>query len=162
MRLLSAPILLTFALTASSALAYQAPDKAALQKRVAELKESVAANKAKLAQYQWTETTTILLKGEVKKTDQSLCKYGPDGKVQKTPMGAPAPPPQQEGRHGRLKEKMVEKKVGELKDYGAQLKSLIGEYVPPDRDKIQAAFQAGNASITPEGGVTSLVFNNYY
>ena len=61
-----------------------------------------------------------------------------------------------------MKEKIVEKKVGELKDYGAELKSLIGQYVPPDRDKIQAAFQAGNANITPEGGVTSLVFNNYY
>ena len=163
MVLRSAGILLSFALTASSALAYQAPDKAALQKRVAELKESVAANKAKLAQYQWTETVTILLKGEVKKTEQNLCKYGPDGKVQKTPMGAPAPPPQQpEGRRGRMKEKIVEKKVGELKDYGAELKTLIGQYVPPSRDKIQAAFQAGNASITPEGGTTSLVFNNYY
>jgi hypothetical protein len=163
MHLRPTSILLSVALTASSALAFQAPDKAALQQRVAALKESVATNKAKLAQYQWTETTTILLKGEVKKTEQNLCKYGPDGKVQKTPMGAPAPPPQQpEGRRGRLKEKIVEKKVGELKDYGAQLKSLIGEYVPPDRDKIQAAFQAGNASITPAGGVTSLVFNNYY
>jgi len=163
MFLRSAGILLSFALTASSALAYQAPDKGALQQRVAALKESVAANKAKLAQYQWTETVTILLKGEVKKTEQNLCKYGPDGKVQKTPIGAPAPPPQQpEGRRGRLKEKVVEKKVGELKDYGAQLKSLIGQYVPPDRDKIQAAFQAGNASVTPAGGVTSLVFNNYY
>ena len=101
MHLRSTSLLLTLALTASSTLAYQAPDKAALQKRVAELKESVAANKAKLAQYQWTETTTILLKGEVKKTEQNLCKYGPDGKVQKTPMGAPAPPPQQpEGREG--------------------------------------------------------------
>src|SRR3954447_16710161 len=115
MHVRSASIFLSIALTASSSVAYQAPDKAGLQQRVAALKDSVAANKAKLAQYQWTETVTILLKGEVKKTEQNLCKYGPDGKVQKTPMGAPAPPPQQpEGRHGRLKEKIVEKKVGEL------------------------------------------------
>jgi hypothetical protein len=164
MYLRSTNILLALTLTSASSFAFQAPDKAALQARVAELKESVAANKAKLAKYQWTETTTILLKGEVKKTETSTCVYGPDGKVQKTPVGAPAPAPQQEGgrRGGRMKEKIVEKKVDELKDYGARLKSLIGEYVPPDRDKIQAAFQAGNASVTPSGGVTSLVLNNYY
>ena len=163
MHLRSTNILLALALTAPSIFAFQAPDKAALQARVAELKESVAANKAKLAKYQWTETTTILLKGEVKKTETSTCVYGPDGKVQKTPVGAPAPQQQQEsGRRGRLKEKVVEKKVDELKDYGARLKSLIGEYVPPSRDKIQDTFQAGNASLTPAGGVTSLILNNYY
>ena len=161
---LRSSILLALAFTAPSIIAFQAPDKAALQQRVAELKESVAANKAKLAKYQWTETTTILLKGEVKKTETSTCVYGPDGKVQKTPVGAPAPAQEQQGgrRGGKMKEKIVEKKVDELKDYGTRLKSLIGEYVPPDRDKIQDTFQAGNARLTPSGGVTSLVLNNYY
>ena len=167
MRLRSTSLLLVLvlALTSYSTLAFQAPDKAALQQRVADLKESVAANKARLAQYQWTETTTTLLKGEVKKTEQNLCRYGPDGKVQKTPVGAQAPAPQpqqQQQRGGRVKSRIVEKKTEEFKDYGARLKSLIGEYVPPSRDNIQAAFQAGNASVTPSGGVTSLVFSNYY
>lgn len=164
MHLRSTKALLAFTLTTPFIFAFQAPDKAALQQRVAELKESVAANKAKLAKYQWTETTTILLKGEVKKTETSTCVYGPDGKVQKTPVGAPAAPAQQEGgrRGGRMKEKIVEKKVDEMKDYGARLKALIGEYVPPNRDKIQDTFQAGNASLTPSGGVTSLILNNYY
>lgn len=158
-----AGIFLTLALTASSTLAFQAPDKQALQQRVAALKESVGANRTKLQQYQWTETTTILLKGEVKKTEQSLCRYGPDGKVQKTPVGGATPPQQeQQQRGGRLKAKIVEKKVDEMKDYGARLKSLIGEYVPPNRDKIQDTFQAGNASMTPAGGVSSLALSNYY
>ena len=160
MSLRSPSIFFALALTASSALAFQAPDKAALQQRVTELKESVAANKAKLAKYQWTETTTTLLKGEVKKTETSLCQYGPDGKVQKTPVGPPPAPPEQ--KRG-LKGKVVEKKVDELKDYGTRLKSLIGEYVPPSRDKIQEAFQAGNVSVTPSaGGVSSIVISNYY
>ncbi|HEX2972308.1 MAG TPA: hypothetical protein VHP11_08235 [Tepidisphaeraceae bacterium] len=154
-------LLLTLALTA-----FQAPDKAALQQRVADLKESVAANKAKLAQYQWTETTTTLLKGEVKKTEESLCRYGPDGKVQKTPVVSPTASqeqPQKQQRGGRLKSRVVEKKTEEFKDYGARLKSLIGEYVPPNRDKIQDAFQAGNATLTPTpGGPTSLTLTNYY
>jgi len=159
-----ASILLSLALIAPSSPAFQSPDKAALQKRVADLKESVAANRARLAQYQWTETTTILLKGEVRKTETSLCRYGPDGKVQKTPTGAPAAPPQQPsgGRGGRLKARVVEKKVDEMKDYGARLKSLIGEYVPPNRDKIQDAFQAGNVKLAPSGGLSSINIANYY
>ncbi|HMF54220.1 MAG TPA: hypothetical protein VK593_07715 [Edaphobacter sp.] len=160
----SAGIFLSLALTASSALAFQAPDKAALQQRVAALKESIAANRAKLEKYQWTETTTILLKGQVKKTEQNLCRYGADGKVQKTPVGAPAAAPQQQQqqRGGRMKARIIEKKVDEMKDYGARLKSLVGEYVPPNRDKIQEAFQAGNASMTPSDGITSLALSNYY
>jgi hypothetical protein len=159
----SAGILFAAALTASSALAFQAPDKAALGQRVAALKESVAANRAKLEKYQWTETTTIILKGQTRKTEQSLCRYGPDGKVQKTPIGAPgAQPQQQEQRGGRFKARIVEKKVDEMKEYGARLKSLVGEYVPPNRDKIQDAFQAGNASMTPSGGMVSLALSNYY
>jgi hypothetical protein len=163
MSLRFASIFLALALTTSSALAFQAPDKAALQQRVAALKDSLAANRARLEKYQWTETTTILLKGEVKKTEQSLCHYGLDGKVQKTPVGAPAAPPQQQAqRGGRFKARIVEKKVDEMKDYGARLKSLIGEYVPPDRDKIQDAFQAGKANIAPGDGVSSLTLSDYY
>lgn len=153
----TASLLFALTITAAAAYAFQNP---ALQQRVNELKESVAANKTKLQAYQWTETTTILLKGEVKKTEQNMCQYGPDGKVVKTPLGPPpAPPQQQRGVKGRI----IEKKVDELKDYGERLKSLIGEYVPPTRENIQNAFQAGNASLTPSpGGVASLVFANYY
>lgn len=160
MRLLSAPILLSVTLTASSALAYQASDNAALQKRVAALKESVAANRAKLAKYQWSETTTILIKGEAKKNETNICRLGPDGKVQKTPLGpSPDTPEKQRGIKGRI----VGKKVDELKDYGVRLKSLVGQYVPPNRDKIQTAFQAGNLSVTPSpDGLSAIVINNYY
>jgi hypothetical protein len=163
MRLRSAAVVLSLSLAAYSSPAFQTPDKAALQKRVADLKESVASNRARLAQYQWTENTTILLKGEVRKTEQSLCRYGPDGKVQKTPVGAPAAQPQQQsGRGGRLKARIVEKKVDEMKDYGARLKALIGEYVPPNRDKIQDSFQSGKANLSPSGGLTTLALNDYY
>jgi hypothetical protein len=155
MRLRSAPLLLALALTASA----QAPDKAAVQARVAELKQSVAANRGKLANYQWTEITTILLKGEVKKTETSLCKFGPDGTIQKQPLG---PSPEQNEKPRGLKGKIVAKKVDELKDYGTRLKSLISHYTPPNRDKIQTAFQAGNVSIAPGDGVTSMTISNYY
>ncbi|HXC95978.1 MAG TPA: hypothetical protein VNU92_09760 [Edaphobacter sp.] len=131
-----------------------------LEQRVTELKESVAANGAKLQKYQWTETATTLVKGETRKTEQFLCQYGPDGKVQKTLQGTPPAPPEEP--HG-LRGKIVAKKVGEMKDYGERLKSLIGEYVPPSQDSIQTVFQAGNATtFSTPGGIPSVILNNYY
>src|ERR1700758_1115087 len=83
----------------------------ARQEKVAALKQSLAQNQAALKQYSWTETTQVSLKGEVKKTEQKQCQYGPDGKVQKTPIpGAEsASEPKKEGggrgrRGGAVKE----------------------------------------------------------
>jgi len=40
-----------------------------------------------LLQYQWTGTTQLTLKGDQKPPTQNSCRYGPDGQVQKTPIG---------------------------------------------------------------------------
>ena len=64
-----------------------------LQQKLATVKESVARNQAALRQYTWTEQTNVSLKGEVKKSTEDICRYGPDGTLQKTPMSAPPPRP---------------------------------------------------------------------
>lgn len=126
--------------------------------KVAALKEALAANQTALKGYTWTETTEISLKGEVKKKEQKLCRYGADGKIQKTPLGDQAASKAQADsgggrggrRGGRMKEHIVEKKVGEIKDYMGKVAALVGEYVPPDKDKIQAAKDAGHVSMKPD------------
>jgi hypothetical protein len=136
------------------------PVKAALEQRLSEVKQSIAQNQARLRAYAWTESTEISLKGEVKKREQKACAYGPDGKVQKTPIGAPPPAPEQSsGRRGRVKAKIVEKKVDELTDYMERAASLVHRYVPPDAESMQAAFQAGKASLNSATG--ALTFNDY-
>jgi len=128
----------------------QAP---APQEQIAALKQSLAANQAALRQYSWIETTTISLKGEVKKQEQKRCYYGADGKVQKEPVpgAAPASQPQQSGggRGGRLKKKIVENKVDDLKDYMERTAALVHSYVPSDSSRIQAAQSAGHVSVEP-------------
>lgn len=136
------------------------PDKAALQQRVAELKKSVADNQAKLRKYQWLETTQVSVKGETKKKEDQQCRYGPDGKVVKTPVAGNPQQPQEQPRG--LKKKIVEKKVAETKDYAERVKSLIGHYVPPETEKMQAALQAGHASLSPAGNITTITFTDYY
>jgi 23S rRNA pseudoU1915 N3-methylase RlmH len=134
------------------------------QEKIAAVKESLAKNQAALRQYSWIETTQVSLKGEVKKTEQKQCFYGAEGKVTKTPMPGAAPPqqpPQSGGRGGRLKQKVVENKVEETKEYMEQVAALVHAYVPPDPQKIQAAQAGGNVSVEPTATTTTMTVKNY-
>ena len=121
----------------------------AIQEKVAEVKAAAAANKQALAQYTWVETDTISLKGEEKKQEHFQVRLGPDGKPQKTPLDAAAP---SEPSGGRLKRHIVEKKVDEYKEYADQIKALIQQYLPPDRDAIGQAYQKDNVMVGPAPG----------
>jgi hypothetical protein len=129
----------------------------ALQQRLAAVQQAMAQNKQKLRQYQWIETTQLTLKGDAKPPKQSLCQYGPDGQVQKTPIGAPAAQPS----GGRLKQRIVEKKKEEMQDYMGDVKGILGMYVPPDPQRMEQAYQAGKVSLNPAGNVVNLVFRDY-
>jgi hypothetical protein len=155
--LLTAAALLALLLSASPRANAQAgPD---VQQKLAAVKQSIAENQQKLHQYQWTEATQLTLNGDAKPPSQSMCQYGPDGTVQKTPMSPPPPPPS----GGRLKQKIIANKTAEMKDYMGQVKTLLALYVPPNPQKMQQAYGAGKASLnpSPDSGTTSLVFKDY-
>lgn len=128
-----------------------------LQQKLAAVKQAAAENKQQLRQYQWTETTQLTLKGDAKPPSQKLCQYGPDGQVQKTPIG---PPPEQPSG-GRMKRRIIEKKKEEIADYMDDVKGLLTMYVPPDPQKMQQAFQAGKVSFNPAGGLVNVIFADY-
>jgi hypothetical protein len=132
-----------------------------LQQKVAEVKEAMAANKQALAQYTWQEQVTVSLKGEQKKQEHFQVRLGPDGKPQKQSLDAPQAPAAPSG--GRIKQRVVEKKKDEYKDYVDQIKALIQQYVPPDKDMLGQAAQKGNIALGPAGapGQYRLVLTNY-
>jgi hypothetical protein len=130
---------------------------AEMQQKLAAVKQSVGENQQKLHQYQWKETTQLTLKGDPKPPSESACQYGPDGKVQKTPLTAPAPPPS----GGRLKQKVIANKKEEMQDYMGDVKVLLAKYVPPNPQAMQQAFQAGKVSLTPGSGMAQIVFKDY-
>ncbi len=121
------------------------------------VQQAVAENKQKLLQYQWIETTQLTLNGDPKPPTQNMCRYGPDGQVQKSPVGPPPPPPS----GGRVKQRVIEKKKAEIKDYMGDVKGVIGLYVPPDPQKMQQAIQSGKVSLNPAGGMVNIVFTDY-
>lgn len=133
------------------------PQSAELQEKLAAVKQAAAENKQRLLQYQWIETTQLTLKGNQKPPMENSCRYGPDGQVQKTPIGPPPQPPS----GGRMKQRIIEKKKEEMKDYMQDVKSVLAMYVPPDPQRIQQAYQAGNVALNPVPGAVNLVFSNY-
>lgn len=137
----------------------QNPD---LQQKIAEIKDAAALNKQMLAQYTWQEQVTISLKGEQKKQELFQVRQGPDGKPQKSQIDTGGNQ-SSGGREGRLKKRVVEKKTEEYKDYADSIKTLIEQYLPPDKNLLEQARQQGNISIAPQAdpGVYSLAIANY-
>src|ERR1700761_1920857 len=130
-----------------------------LQAKIAEVTEASKANKEALSHYNWQESVTTSIKGEVKKQQLFLVSVGPDGQQQKTEINAQ--PDQASG--GPLKRHIVAKKKAEYKDYGEQIADLARSYTQPDPDRLQQAYQQGNISMQLGGGETSmtLIIKNY-
>ncbi len=131
-----------------------------LQEKLADIKQSSAANKQALAHYTWLEQQTISLKGDVKKNQQFQVRIGPDGLQQKTELN-PQPAPQPSG--GRLKQHIVAKKTDEFEAYGQQIAALGKQYSQPDMQALEQAHQQGNISMQPNGttGTVSLIIKSY-
>ena len=129
-----------------------------LQQKLAAAKQSAAQNQQALRSYSWLEKTELSFKGEVKNTKIDSCRYGPDGKIQKTPVSEPPPPEQKRGVRGRV----VAKKTGEMKEELESASALVHQYLPPAPDKMQAVMNGGKAALGQAGpGVVALKFPDY-
>ena len=130
-----------------------------MEQKLMAIKEAQAANKQKLAQYTWTETESIAIKGDVKdtKTYQVQMVNGQQQKTlvndQKASSGG--------GREGRIKERIIEKKTEEYQEYGQSIGALAKQYTTPNPEALMQAKQAGNISLEPGAGTVSLVIKNY-
>ena len=111
-----------------------------MEQKLMAIKEAQAANKQKLAQYTWTETETIAIKGDVKdtKTYQVQMVNGQQQKTlvndQKASSGG--------GREGRVKERIIEKKTEEYQEYGQSIGALAKQYTTAQSRSLDAG-QAG-------------------
>jgi hypothetical protein len=129
-----------------------------LQQKLAAAKESAARNQQALRSYSWLEKTALSLKGEVKNEKVDMCRYGPDGKVQKTPVVEPPPPEKKRGLRGKI----VAKKTAEMKEELEAAVALVQQYVPPAPDLMQVVMNAGTASLAQAGpGFAALRFPGY-
>lgn len=145
----AAPFLLVCSLAA------QTPEPPNLQQKIAQIQQDSGKNKELLRDYQWTETTTITIDGNQRPPRVSLCRYGPDGTVEKTPMGGQDTTQQGQmggmGPRGMLVRKLIAgRKKKAIEKEVADIRSVAKMYIPLDREKLKAAFAAGRVTI--EGG----------
>lgn len=149
---------IAFSLAAFALIASRPAAAQDLKQKLAAAKEAAAKNAQAQRAYTWIEKTELLLKGEVKNTKVDSCRYGPDGKVVKTPVVTPPPAEKKRG----LKGKIVAKKTEEMKDELESAVALVQRYVPPSPDKIQVVMDAGTASMSQAGpGALALKFPGY-
>jgi hypothetical protein len=129
-----------------------------LQQKLAAAKQNAARNQQALRSYGWIEKVELSLKGEVKNTAVNSCRYGADGKVQKTAVVEPPPPEKKRGLRG----KVIAKKTSEMKAELEAATALVHQYVPPDPGMMQVVMNAGTASLAQAGpGVLVLKFPGY-
>jgi len=132
-----------------------------LQEELASVKASTAENQRKLHQYTWAETSRITVNGDAKPPKESSCSYGPDGKVQKVPIGGAADATASSAGGGRLRQRIVAKKTAEMKDYMKEVGGVISLYMPPNPQRMQEAFQNKKVSMGRAEGLSDLVFKDY-
>lgn len=152
---------------AGLAFAAQGPgaQNADMQQQAAAAREAAARNQQALQHYSWVSTTRISVDGDVKNTKVEQCRYGSDGKVQKTELAQEQAQQQSRGRgrRGRIvKKAVVAEKSSEMQDEMQSAAALVQSYVPPSPDKIQAVVAAGGVSQpqSPDGSAV-IRFENY-
>jgi len=115
--------------------------------RVFALKARMAEDQTVLRQYEWLETITISLHGEVKSRQMMHCSYDAAGAVQKEPFTPPADPEDRrlkllreiegvEGTDEHKENKAAE--YGELTKYMQAAVRLVRQYIPLNPNGINA------------------------
>jgi len=147
MRLIARSIVSAVCLTLLVAFAPMASAQQGPADRVAAIKEWLAQSKAQLKGYQWTQTTVVTLRGDVKTTKVSRCYYDATGTLQKEPVSAS---PALENER-------------DLTDTTQKAVALVKTYVPPNPLKLQARKDAGKVSLdsAPGGQNIRVNFHDY-
>ena len=111
---------------------------------VALLQQSVAQSELALRSYTWRERTAILQKGDVRTTEESICREGPNGEVQR-----------------RLLPQRSAAAFGPL-DSASKVIELIHAYAPPTSLQLDAALKRGDVSISYlTGGLIEVRISGY-
>lgn len=131
----------------------------AVGERMVALKRTLLADRAKLKQYEWIETTVVNAKGKEASRTQNRCYWGAEGKLQKVPVV----PPKEEKKKRGLRGRIAARKKEEMTEYMKNAVGMVKLYVPPDPNRLQVLKDAGKVSldITKPGKRVRLNFHDY-
>jgi len=155
MKLITRSLVAAFCLSILVVFAPMASAQQTPEQRVAAIKQWLGQSKAQLKTYQWLETTTVSVNGEVKSTKESNCYYDVTGTLQKVPVAASPAPEKKRGIRGAI----IADKTEEMTDYMQKAVALVKTYVPPTPEKIQASKDAGKMTLGSAPGGQNVVLN---
>jgi hypothetical protein len=150
-----APFLLSFLLSAQPPAA-----PTPFPQRMQTLQQAAIQNEERLHTYQWIESTTVTMSGSPKPPKQSLCRYTAEGTLAKTPLGPQQQAPRPSG--GPLRRHMIEKKIEEVQEEGAEVRSLVALYLPMRPAGLKQAFEKGRVDFELSEAVGNTVVINDY
>jgi hypothetical protein len=149
------PFLFTFLLVAQPPTA-----PSALPLRIQALQQAEIQNEQRLHTYQWIESTTVTMNGSPKPPKQALCRYTAEGALAKIPLGPQQPAPQPSG--GPLRRHMMEKKIEEVQEDGAEVRGLVALYLPMRPTGLSQAFETRRVDFEHAGAsADTLVISDY-
>jgi len=146
-------------LLSCTALAQRPQEPGALQQKFQEMQQATAMNEQQLHGYQWMETTTLTIDGKPRPPQQSICRYGTDGTLRKTPLQAQEAP---RVSGGPLRKHIAEKKIEEFQEKVAQIHALTALYLPLNHTKLGQALHANRVDLERDGtNGSSIIVNDY-
>src|ERR1035438_1153096 len=110
-----------------------------MEQKLTAIKNAAAANKQKLAQYTWTETETVSIKGSTKDTKTYQVAMV-NGKAQKTLVNDQKAS-SGGGREGRAKEHVIEKNTHQHQHPGQSIGAPAKQFPTPKPEALMAAKQ---------------------
>ncbi|MBD3873191.1 MAG: hypothetical protein IFK91_09800 [Acidobacteria bacterium] len=111
---------------------------------VAKVSAARQENAQKTRNYSWTQRTEVKVKGEVKSLKTEIVRYTVDGEMQKTPIDETSAK-----KPKGIRGKVAKKKIGEMKDWMAELGQLLKAYSLPTEGNLLDFLN--KASISPDG-----------
>ena len=112
-------------------------------------------NRQLLNEYSWNQRTEIAQEGEVIVTRLELVRYDSSGYEQRSVLNQKAPE-----KKKRIAGRIQNKKMGEMKEWGDNIKSLLMQYTLPDPSSLIGFLDKANIKSTEEPGQIMLTSNN--
>ncbi len=133
----------------------QTPGAENLQAVAEKIIQGRSANQQALKAYSWNQRTEVVKDGEVVSTKLELVRYDSNGYEQRSILSQKQPKQKK-----RVAGRVQKKKMGEMNEWGENVKSLLMKYSLPDLASLNGFL--GKASINPaeEPGQTVLTSNN--
>jgi len=134
-----------------------------LKQQITQVSRTAADNKLALLDYAWQEQETISLKDRIEDQQWFQVEFGPDGKLQRTPLGLSEENSSSSKGNPGMQDWLARRKKRALQAYSHEIKEVAQAYTEFEGDSLRLAYERHDVTtepVSPDGGAR-LVVHNY-